>query len=264
MTIPVYLINLDRSADRLDRMQRRLSQIDVAFQRIQAIDGKALQAEAIDAVRILVPGRLAISASEVGCFLSHRKCWEVIGRGQKQYGCVLEDDVLLSPRLRTFLSSSDWIAADADIVKLEKAGNKLWLDRPVGHLAEGFKLGRLRSTHYWAGGYIVSRDAARRLLALTERFSVPVDAALFDPAFGIAGKIAIYQILPALCVQTNQWYPAKSVDCDKSTIEERGEYVRKGYFAKFEKRARRTLKDLTHRLHRRHRVVVEFDSTPMN
>lgn len=264
MAIPAYLINLDRSADRLERMQRRLSQLDVAYERIQAIDGKALQAEEIDAVRILVPGWLEISASEVGCFLSHRKCWEMIGHGQDQYGCVLEDDVLLSPRLRTFLSSTDWIAAGADIVKLEKAGNKLWLDRKVGHLAEGFKLGRLRSTHYWAGGYIVSRDAARRLLALTERFCVPVDAALFDPTFGIAGKMAIYQILPALCVQTNQWYPDISVDYDKTTIEGRGRYVRKGRVAKLGRKARGTVRDLTHRLHWRHRVVVEFDSTPVN
>ena len=42
MSITAYLINLDRSPDRLARMQARFDEIGAAFVRIPAVDGKAL------------------------------------------------------------------------------------------------------------------------------------------------------------------------------------------------------------------------------
>ena len=118
MTTPVFLINLDRSFNRLGQMAVRFSELGVAFERVEAIDGETLGTDAISAVRLHVRGLLPLSASEVGCFLSHRKCWELIANGQQTHGCIFEDDILFSNRLSRFLSNSHWIPKDADVVKL--------------------------------------------------------------------------------------------------------------------------------------------------
>lgn len=260
MTIPAFLINLDRSRDRLNKMTARFSELGVAFERVKAVDGNTLSSDHINAVRLQVRGLLPLSESEVGCFLSHRKCWELIANGHQSYGCVFEDDVLLSDRLKLFLSDSQWIPGDADVVKLETAGDRIWLDTPVIDLAEGFKLGRLRSVHYRTAGYILSRRAAEHLLSVSQQFYVPVDLVVFDPAHGVANEMVIYQMVPSLCAQTKHLHSPGAVDHIETTIEERGRYEIEGKLAKHARKIRGEARKMWHRIRRRHRVTVGFDA----
>jgi glycosyl transferase family 25 len=255
MTIPVYLINLDRSPDRLAEMQARLDALGVAFTRVPAIDGKALTDTELEAVRAPHKDWSPLSASEIGCFLSHRACWRRIADGPAPYGCVFEDDMLLSPRLRDFLAGESWIPADAEIVKIEEGHNRVWLDAPLREMKHGFSLGRLHSTHYRAGGYIVSRDAARRLLAMTERFGLPVDLVMFDFSVGRASALKIYQLLPALSVQKK----GKLLNDSAATIDERGEFKHQGELARLCRHYADEFRKLGHRLRGRRRMTVGFD-----
>jgi glycosyl transferase family 25 len=259
MAIPAFLINLDRSSDRLEAMTGRLSQLGLSCERVSAIDGRMLGEKDLAAVRTTVRGWTPLSAAEVGCFLSHRKCWELIAAQKDEYGCIFEDDVVFSPHMSGFLSSSGWIPRNADVIKLEAAGDRVWLDARAVALADGFQLSRLRSTHYRAGGYILSRNAANFLLSRTRTFSAPVDLILFDPAFGIASKIVIYQVLPALCAQAKHLYLAGSAGFVETTIAERGSTHREGWLARRAHWAEREGRKLWHRLNQRERTVVEFD-----
>lgn len=257
MTIPVYLINLDRSPDRLTAMSRRFADLGIAFQRIMAIDGRNLPAKEIDALRIQTPGWIPLSAGEVGCFLSHRQCWERIAQGEELYGCVFEDDVLLSSRLPEFLSDANWIPRDAEIVKIEDSGIRVWLDRALIDQSGGFRLGRLRSANYRAGGYMLSRDSAKRLLSLTERFAIPIDLVLFDHSRGFATKMVIYQLVPALCVQKK----GQTLDDVDTTIDERGRFEREGSLARQTRRYVQEGWKLWHRMRGRRRMHVGFDAS---
>jgi glycosyl transferase family 25 len=198
-----------------------------------------------------------LSAGEVGCFLSHRTCWERIAAGESEYGCIFEDDVLLSSRLPEFLADTNWIPRDAEIVKIEDAGIRVWLDPALIKSADGFRLGRLRSANYRAGGYILSRESAKRLLAATAQFAIPVDLVLFDHSRGFATKMVIYQVVPALCVQKK----GRTIDDADTTIDERGRFEREGSLAR---QARRYLQEgwkLWHRLRGRRRMSVGFDAS---
>jgi glycosyl transferase family 25 len=254
MTIPTYLINLDRSPHRLAEMRTRLGAIEVAFTRVAAVDGKALTAAEREATRADHNDWLPLTASEIGCFLSHRECWRRIAAGPAAYGCVFEDDMLLSSRVKDRLADASWIPADAEIVKIEEGHNRVWLDMPLRELKDGFRLGRLRSTHYRAGGYIVSREAARRLLAMTERFGLPVDLFLFDVAVGAPSRFVIYQLLPAVAEQKK----GTALEGEGGTImrsgfrhESEGARQRRRYADEFRK--------LWHRARGRRRLVVGFD-----
>lgn len=257
MMIPVYLINLDRSPDRLAQMQALLDALGVAFVRVPAIDGRMLTDAQCKAVRAPHKEWLPLPASEIACFLSHRVCWQRIADGPAPYGCVFEDDMLLSPRLRDFLADPSWIPADADIVKIEESYSRVWLDTPLRQMRDGFRLGRLRSTHVRAGGYIVSRDAARRLLAMTERMALPVDLVLFDIAVGEAAKLAIYQLLPALSVQQKK----SSLHDSTTTICERSNFRHQGELARQRRRYADEFRKAWHRLRGRHRMAVGFDES---
>lgn len=46
-----------------------------------------------------------LSPGEVGCFLSHRKAWEIISKGEEKFGLVLEDDAVFGEKLKQFLLS---------------------------------------------------------------------------------------------------------------------------------------------------------------
>jgi hypothetical protein len=85
----VHLINLDRSPERLATMRQALAERGVGFERLAAIDGRTLAAEAL-------ARHPDISAGEIGCLLSHRAAWKLIADGDDPFGTVLEDDVLLS------------------------------------------------------------------------------------------------------------------------------------------------------------------------
>lgn len=253
--IPVYLVNLDRSPDRLAEMQARLDALGVAFVRVPAVDGRLLTDAEREATRAAHKAWSPLSASEIGCFLSHRACWRRIAEGPARHGCVFEDDMLLSPRLRDFLADDSWIPADAEIVKIEEGYSRVWLDAPLREIKDGFRLGRLRGTHYRAGGYLVSRDAARRLLAMTERFGLPVDLVLFDFATGRAAELKIYQLLPALSVQKK----GRSLNESTATIVERSDFRHQGEPARLCRHYAEEFRKLWHRLRGRRRMAVGFD-----
>lgn len=112
----VYLINLDRRGDRLQAIQKTFDRIGLSFIRIAAVDGMLMSQDERDWVYSLTPG-------EIGCYLSHKKCIELIAASQNEYGVVLEDDVQFSDGVERYLTDMNWIPKGADIVKLDTCGH---------------------------------------------------------------------------------------------------------------------------------------------
>ena len=80
------LINLDRSPDRLQIMKKELSTLKISFERIAAVDGALLSDEYIKSItprqyskeKLWFPYNLI--KTEYACFLSHRKCSDLVGQ----------------------------------------------------------------------------------------------------------------------------------------------------------------------------------------
>lgn len=70
-----YLINLDRSPERLERMSALFADMEVDFIRVSAIDGKKLTQQEIDGWLSGSGNFYRLGPGEIGCFLSHRRCW---------------------------------------------------------------------------------------------------------------------------------------------------------------------------------------------
>ena len=90
----VLLINLARRPDRLAFVRNQLDALEIAFERIDAIDGKAVN---------VGPGTDLISPVERACALSHRAAWTRFLETDESHCLILEDDVLISPQARWFI-----------------------------------------------------------------------------------------------------------------------------------------------------------------
>ncbi|MBZ9992297.1 glycosyltransferase family 25 protein [Mesorhizobium sp. BH1-1-4] len=194
------VINLDRSPDRLAHMTAEFARIGLGFERIAAIDARD-HPDLVPQRRNSPHAVRRLAGSEIACLHSHRACWRIIAQDDAPFGAIFEDDMVFSARAGALLADTDWIPADTDIVKLETFFHTTVIQReriPVGH---GFSVFRLRKNHIGAGGYLLSRQAARALLEATCDVDVAVDNLIFDPALATSAGKTIYQLVPALCAQ---------------------------------------------------------------
>ena len=104
--IPVFVISLERTPERLATMRRQLDALRVPFTWIKAIDGQQLSKQEL---RRIMPRpnnltlRYPLSASQIACTASHRLTIERICDSGADFACVMEDDGKLDATFPDFL-----------------------------------------------------------------------------------------------------------------------------------------------------------------
>lgn len=177
--LQVYLINLDRAAERRQRMESRLTALNLPFQRITAIDGATLEFPHPDfsarSYRYL-HGRKVIPA-EVGCYLSHVECARKLLAGDASHALILEDDLAFPADFHSILDQALAHADDWDILRLSSMskGPKFGYRR----LACGRDLAVALTREKGAGAYIINRKAAkwicRKLMPMRLAYDIAFD-----------------------------------------------------------------------------------------
>ncbi|WJI80832.1 MULTISPECIES: glycosyltransferase family 25 protein [unclassified Mesorhizobium] len=196
------VINLDRSTDRLVNITSEFARIGVSFQRIAAVDARS------DPVNF--PALPHLTKPEIACFLSHRKCWQIIAGGADEYAAIFEDDAVLTNDGGQLFSNDQWVPRDADIVKLETMFGRVRLGRIVS-VSNGHAVGRLVGEHLGTAGYVISKGTAQRLLHQLKHLKEPIDLTLFSPNSWTFAISKIYQLVPAMCVQSQRLVGKKAV-----------------------------------------------------
>ena len=197
----LFVINLDRQPERLGRMKSLLEGLELQFSRVSAVDGKLLSEEEIRSWQGRDVGSHQLRAGETACFLSHRQCWQRIVDEGLSCAAIFEDDLHLGTDAAALLRSGAWVPEVADVIKIETKLGYARVDRSPVLKVRGRTLNRLRSRHAGAGGYIVTRKGAEKLLRMSETFSSPADQFIFNLDLPSAASLATYQLLPAVCVQ---------------------------------------------------------------
>jgi len=197
----ILVINLDRSPDRLQHMRTVFGEQGLAFERVPAIDAKTLSEAEIARWRQGTPNFYELGSGEVGCFLSHRKCWEMAAANPEPFTVICEDDIFLGRNAAAVLSDHRWIPAHAGIVKLEASRHKVLLGKDKAAEIDGRSLHLLLRDFTAAGCYLVSRQCAARLVAATETFCDPVDQYLFNGNLPHSHGEPVFQLVPAVAIQ---------------------------------------------------------------
>lgn len=197
----IYLINLDRAAERLSWFRQQIDGKGLDLIRVAAVDASRLDEAELDRWRALSSGQKSLSPPEIGCMLSHRKVWELIVQGTDEWAFVAEDDIHLTADAPLFLRGANWIPKGADLVKAETFLNELEMSAAVWGQPHGHQLRRLKSRHFGTAGYFISKKVAVQLLAYTAKHCEPVDLILFSRELGLLDELTVLQLSPAICVQ---------------------------------------------------------------
>lgn len=199
-SIPVFLINLDRSPERLASFEKQMEGLGLTFERVTAVDHSDISEEEVKRLQKNSSQLLPWDKGAMGCFLSHRKVWQIIVKRELGWAFIAEDDLHIA-KANPFFEDKNWLPHDADIVKAETFRRRVSLAERSGAKVDGHDLRKLKSSHLGGGGYFINTHAAQLLLNETERVSDPVDHIIFDLSFGIFQQMNVYQIDPAICVQ---------------------------------------------------------------
>ena len=117
-----------------------------------------------------------LSSAEIGCYVSHLRVWEYIASRDAEAALVLEDDFLPAACAKTFLQALSTHDLSDVFVKIDGFDDKRPLLREdtvvrVG----GVRVGIPRSISGLTTGYVIGRNAARRMRLARDRFFRPVD-----------------------------------------------------------------------------------------
>ncbi len=244
-------------------MTAEFARIGIGFERVAAIDSKE-HPELVLQPQHAIHANRPLSGSEIACLHSHRACWTIIAQDDAPYGAVFEDDMVFSSKAGMLLGDTDWVPADADVVKLETFFSRTVIERRKIAAGHGFSMVRLRKGHPGAGGYLLSRQTARDFLEATAQVNIAVDDLIFNPIMS-AGK-TIYQLVPALCAQ-DQFVADRLpslLDQERDAARTASGLMtrqRKPIAVRISREARRTMGWIADFCRFRQRIVVPLDPT---
>lgn len=217
-----YVINLDRSAERLQHFLEQADNAHLQVTRVAAVDGGAMTAEERLAVSSRHPQFQPLNAGELGVFLSHRHVWRTLVESGDACAAIFEDDALLAADLGELLAGIDANPPQADVIKLETTLRPVALGGEGVALGGGYRGHRLASWHGGTAGYVITRACATRLLDLTDPVADTVDQVMFNPLSRISRTLDVVQVSPAPCVQFDILNRADKSGAFATTIKRRG------------------------------------------
>lgn len=197
--IPVYFINLPSRPDRREFMEGQFERLGLEAIRVAAKSPGELEAAFL--ARHANPKHARfLSPSQLACTVSHTEAWRAMLADGAARALILEDDALLAPGLPAFLSELPDLPFD--LIRIETCRRPLLSSEPIpGVLVAGVGLRAFRSTGWGSAGYVITADAAARLLDSAHLFDLPTDVTLFCPIERPASAMRLAQTDPALCTQ---------------------------------------------------------------
>jgi glycosyl transferase family 25 len=185
-----YLINLDRAADRLSAMQDKLDSMRLPFERVRAVDGRALEFPIPDfreGPYRLLHGRRG-NPAEVGCYLSHIECAKRLLASESEFALILEDDLEFPADLKQLLRAAIEANTDWDILRLSTVnhGRKY----SFADLTPQRSLAVALTREKGSGAYLLNRRAAAWFIEKLVPMRLPFDLA-FDLEY-LAGLKAAF------------------------------------------------------------------------
>ena len=176
ITIPVYVINLERATRRLDYISGQLLKYNIKFKRIDAIEGIKLESKSLknyqNQSKYTVQHYSMLSPGEIGCTLSWHKAWALASNADNQAIIVLEDDVEISSNFIQTISKLEK-NLNKDIV-IDLSGKQGFLEKER-KIINGITLVRYSTPPLGNQGAIYGKNAAERLLANVAEFKSPSD-----------------------------------------------------------------------------------------
>ncbi len=182
-----YIVNLDRSRDRWERMQALFRKLELDVVRLPAVDGRKMDSETLKNLRPKLSERhfwlKEMTPGEIGCYLSHLKAWKALLDTEEEWALVMEDDLFVRDNVKEFICDESWIPEGVDLIQMTAGkypGEELrekTVKETVGKNARLLKV--LQWDNMGTVAYLINRKGAKTMVALSEKILGPVDDLLF-------------------------------------------------------------------------------------
>lgn len=174
--LTVFVIAFAHAKDTRAAITKRLATHGLSPTFIDAVDGRIIQeterAQHLNPERRKFLARI-LSPGALGCSLSHQHAWQALLDSNADCALILEDDAILSNSAHSVLNHLATRATDFDIVTLHH-----YKHRPlhlIDKLPSDHELSVARYNQIGAIAYMVSRDAAARLLVSSAPITFEID-----------------------------------------------------------------------------------------
>ena len=175
---PVFVINLDKSPERMATIAKRLDELDIPFERISGVYGADLSEEEIAKYYCAKLNkknyRRPLGLGEIGCYISHIKAWQTIVDRQLHCALILEDDIVIEEGLAELVSKLGKSSDTFDIVKFFNKKTNPKIVESVDFTSK-YKLCRFKKIPIGNYAQLISLSGAKKLLKAYEKFGRPVD-----------------------------------------------------------------------------------------
>lgn len=222
----VFVINLDRSADRWANMHAQLEKLGMPYERFAATDGKSCSDAFLSSYYSAILNKkhyfVGLSCGEIACYISHLNVCQKIVDLNLDYGIVLEDDIELSPLFYAVPFALNAIEHKWNYIKLMAPfKQKKVLSRtpfaveiPASCTTEKFENQNVQKSEMqimapfvfelvkWnkppmgMQAYAITKEGAKEILTKRSRFFRPIDV---DLQYTWETSLAIDGLCPFLC-----------------------------------------------------------------
>ena len=184
----VYVLNLDRSPERLNDFMQSFAPTGLEIVRIAAVDGNELTLPHpdYDERRYRLYHGKRTSNGVIGCYSSHIKALRQFLESNEETALICEDDVSAKPELPLVLDEVLTFKEHWDLVRcagyrapvMRISGWRIPMYVPVRKLVSGYHLSV--PVYYTEGAvtYLVNRKAAEKIIAFSLPMYLPYDHAL--------------------------------------------------------------------------------------
>lgn len=211
----VLVINLERDKERWKQAEKQVREI-VGFEpvRIDAVYGAKMTPEEISDQATPMCAQFCTGAM-IGCWLSHKKCWQYMVDRNIDQAMILEDDCVFSPDFNQKLDEyTKALPADWEMLLLgmllectqSKCDSLAMLNhvfktltQPTPPVEEVFYSEHLYRPKVFGGtqGYIIKKEGAKKLLELLAKVHTHVDMGISQ----VLHKINVYALTPSIVKQ---------------------------------------------------------------
>lgn len=226
ISIPhTFVVSLAASTAKRAESIRQLEKYDMPYTIFDAVRGADLSKAEVDRHYDVKQNaryfKRTLTNAEIGCYYSHLAIWEIIANGQADVAVVLEDDFRFTTPPRTFFKAIEmldlvdvFLKIDAPIVRGSRVSTK-----PLG----GFELIQSDLLEPRTTGYLIGRNAARRLLQARRKFGRPVD---IDLKHLWEHGVTVFTVTPAVIVEAGDAVQTSSIEVGRNASKSGSRLVR--------------------------------------
>ena len=225
-----FVINLERSPLRYQRIKSQLEAQKIDFSRLAAVDGAQLSSERIDNLyQYTDPNAYykQLNKGEVGCYLSHVNAWHAIVEKNLDFAIVLEDDVNLIGDLSGVIAVVEALPDDWDYLKLAEHSRK----RRVVSRQQFSALERVIYNKVPARtcAQIISLAGAKKLIAHSQKILRPID---IDLQYWWEKDLRIFGLMP-YPAEPNQQFGSDIDELEKRNVAKRQRWKKIKHMLRF-------------------------------